>query len=255
MMIYYWIVLAVGLPVLAVALNRTAADNPLGGYLRPRLLSGTEHTKSELRQAGVAWIVWSAWLISIPIALISRVPFKQFESSRIILAAMFFVLPVTVAVLQIVGWLYLLQGLLGRTTQATPIVQSMFAADENKLEIYIGRMWHYARLSMTALALTIVVPVTEAYFEVEPTGPVVLVNVFFLISFIMTLWRARVYVVKSCVVLSRSGQEVLFSMLGGPASILHVWRNAYCVRQQYLQREYREMKRPSSRDSVARPTH
>jgi len=250
-----WIIIIAGLPLIVLGLRRFAPTGKLVRFMTPRFLSRSEHTKVELRQAGVGWILWSAWLFLIPIAAISKVPFNWLESNRIVMAATFFVVPVTAVILQIAGWMLLIQGLTARTEQTSPLMNSIFAADPRKLAAYIKRMWHYARISMTALALTIVVPVTEAFLEVEPTGKVVLVNVFFLITFILTLWRTRAYVVKSSIAMSQCGMQALYSTLGGPASIFFVWYNAYQVRQQYLRGDFRVANRSAGSASVIPPPH
>jgi hypothetical protein len=250
-----WIIIIAGLPVVAIILRLFARDHLLTQYLTPQFLNRTDHTKVELCQSGTAWILWSGWLLLLPIAAVSQIAFKQLETHPIVMAMLFFIIPVTSAVLQIAGWILLVQGVFGRYNRTTPLVDSMFAADPEMLGTYIRRMWWYARVSMTTLALAILVPVSEAYLEVPPTGVVVLVNAFFLITFILTLWRTRIYVVKSCVAMSQSGREAFYSTVGSPESILFVWYNAYQVRQEYLDGNVESTRKASAIGSSSVQSH
>ena len=54
-----------------------------------------------------------------------------------------------------------------------------------------------------------------------------------LITFIMTTWRVRDYLVKAAKVMGQSGEKILAATLGNPLAFIFAWYYAYDLKKKY----------------------
>ena len=128
-----------------------------------------------------------------------------------------------------------------------PGFQSIFATETDRLDLYIKRLMKYTKINIASFALVIGLPITEAVAGVEPEGIVVLINVALLITFIMTTWRVRNYLVKSATAMAQSGEDTLASTLGNPLVMFLMWYYSFALKKKYD--HFRKQGQPTERSN------
>jgi hypothetical protein len=95
-------------PLIILAVYLFNPGNKAIRYFLPRFLSDGEYPKAVLRQAGSGCLFLSVWLFAIIVAVASTADFKAIEKIPWLMALLFFILPVVLAMFFCVGFYYLL---------------------------------------------------------------------------------------------------------------------------------------------------
>jgi hypothetical protein len=160
-----------------------------------------------------------------------------------------FAVPIIAVMSLFIAIYYLSVGVFARSQKIKPGFQSIFATETNRLDLYMKRLIRYTKINIATFVLVIGIPVTEAAAGVEPEGIVVLVNVALLITFIVTMWRVRNYLVKSAIAMEQSGEDTLTSTLGNPLAMLFGWYYSFALKKKYdLHRKQTQPTNPSGSD-------
>lgn len=228
--------------------------NSFTPFMIPRFLKDKDHPKSVFRQAGTGLLILVLWLVTAMICILSLFPTLMSNGNQVFLGFAFFVMPIVIVMMIIVGVYYLGVGIFSRASTVTPVFRSAFVTESIQLDLYVKRMIRYTKINLISLSLAIGLPVLEALSGIKPVGIIVLVNVSFLITFILTLWRLRFYCVNVAAAMGHSGRELLLSTLGGPSKVLFLWRHAFVLRQQYEQHQG-QTARQANREWTAPNTH
>jgi hypothetical protein len=225
--------LGLSFAVAVVASHFVTPENPILEYLKPRFLSKGGHSKSRLRKAGISWIVFSAWLAIIALALMAQLPERTLRDHPAAMSLFAFVIPVTAVTLQIVGWYYLIIGIFARTPIVRPGLRSICEVEPDQLDRDMRRLTRVTTINIIAFLLAVVVPVVEALCQVEPTGPVILPNVAALITFILTFRRMQYYIVRTAgaMALAEEQDALLRMLMDRP--IWFAWHNAYELKRHH----------------------
>ncbi|HNV87154.1 MAG TPA: hypothetical protein PKL97_09380 [Candidatus Omnitrophota bacterium] len=210
------------LPAAVFALQRKFPGNKITPYLTPKILADRKYPKAELRRAGLGCCVLSAWLFALLfittdffLPAVERLPALQ--------ALLFLALPITSVSCLIIGLSYLARGIFGRGDKVEPGLESMNAARKECLPEYIRKIKIYNAVNLACpLLLAVFIP-AEVSLGIAESGRAVLFNVSLLITFILTLWRIRVYLVKAATVMDLSANKILRSTLSSPLGIFFVW--------------------------------
>lgn len=189
--------LAVFLALATVAFHFLSPRNSITRYLVPRSLPRGIQPKTLIRQAGLAWIAFSTWLAALVISVISLLPKGLLEAYPRLLGLLMFVIPVTVVILQIVGWYYLIIGTFKRANEIRPDLRSYFEIEPDLLDRDIHRLGRCTTINLTSLFLVVALPATEALLNIEPEGTVVLLNVACLITWIFSMRKMHYYLTRS----------------------------------------------------------
>jgi len=225
--------LGLSFAVAVVASHFVTPENPILEYLRPRFLTKGRHSKSRLRKTGVSWIVFSAWLAIIALALMAQLPERTLRDHPAAMGLFAFVIPVTAVVLQIVGWYYLSIGVFARTDSVRPGLRSVYEIEPDQLDRDMRRLVRVAIINITALLLAVVLPVVEALCQVEPTGPVIIPNVVALITFILTFRRMQYYIVRTANAMALAEGPDAPSRRLTLRLTWFAWLNAYELKKRY----------------------
>ena len=87
--------------------------------------------------------------------------------------------------------------------------------------------------SVISLFLLAVLIPTEIILGIEERGLIILFNVTLLITFIMTIWRIRAYIVKSATAMDLSANKYLLSTLFHPLAIFFVWIHSFSLIRKF----------------------
>jgi hypothetical protein len=223
--------------------------NKVTSFLLPRFLSDCEYTKSVFRQAGTGWFVFSAWLLTTALAVANALPGHWVHDNFWLTGIIAFAVPIIAVMSLFIAIYYLSIGIFARSNKIKPSFQSIFATDADRLDLYMKRLRRYTVINIAAFVLVIAVPSIEAVAGVEPEGIVVLINVVLLITFIMTIWRVRNYLVKSAIAMEQSGGDTLAATLGNPLAMLFMWYYSFALKKKYnLLRKQAQSGNPSRTD-------
>jgi hypothetical protein len=242
---YLALALCICIPIVVLTIHFRFPRNIVTSFLIPRFLSKREYPKHVFRQAGTGWFVFSAWLLMIIYAIASNLPKDGMDNNLWLMGIIAFAMPIISIMSLFIAIYYLSIGIFSKSKKITPGFQSFFATDADQLDLYMKRLIRYTKINIATLVLAIGIPVTEAVAGIEPQGIVILINVAFLITFIMTTWRVRNYLVKSATAMGQSGKDILVFTLGNPLAMLFLWYYSFALKKKYdLQR-----KQPQPTDS------
>jgi hypothetical protein len=228
--------LGIGLIIFAMVYRRTHPNNSLTPLLIPRYIGGRKQPKVVFRQVGTAWLVWSVTLFALTAAIVERVIQPGHSNYGKAFVLFMVVSSFVTVILQIVGWYYLALGVFSRTAEVRPGLQSMYSIEPDRLAHDVSRLGRCALVNIISLFLTVAVPACEAAFQVEPRGLVVLLNVSFLITFILSLWRLRYHLGRSRRAMEALLQQELPSRSFRSSSELLIWYDVYRIRKYYFSR-------------------
>lgn len=226
-------VLGLAVAVIVVVFHFGVPGNAISPYVIPRCLPTGAHAKSLLRKAGISWIIFSAWLATLTLALVAQLPRQALEGHPVFMGLVAFVIPVTAVMLQIVGWYYLAIGIFSRAPEARPGLRSTLEIEPDQVHRDIRRLTRIATINISALLFALIVPAIEALTRVEPTGMVILPNVAALITFILTLGRIRYYVVRTAYAMMSAEEQETLTRIVNRRSIWLAWYDAYELRKCY----------------------
>jgi hypothetical protein len=199
----------------------------------PCFLTDKEHSKKTLRQAGTGCLFLSAWLIGIIASVCSTVDFKVLEKMMWLLALVCFILPIVLVMVFCIGLYYLIIGIFAKSDNIRPTFQSIFSADRADLKKYVKKLRFYTVLNLSLLFMTVLSVTMNIVFEKHVGERLIPFNVFFLIGFILTLWRARAYIVKTAIAMELSGKKYFLETLFHPMSVFFVWFNSFKLIKMY----------------------
>lgn len=248
-MAYVVLILCACVPGIVLAVHFRFPGNNFTFFLLPRFLSNREYPKYVFRQAGTGWFVFSAWLPTTAFAIANVLPKDWVDDSLWAMGIIAFAVPIITVMSVFIAIYYLSIGIFARSNKIRPSFQSIFATDANRLDLYMKRLTIYTVINIAAFVLVIAVPTIEAVAGVEPEGIVVLINGVLLITFIMTIWRVRNYLVKSAIAMDQSGEDTLTATLGNPLAILFAWYYSFALKKKYnLHRKQVQSANPSRTD-------
>lgn len=225
--------IAIGFPLLVAVIIWQFRESGIVRYITPRFLSGEVYTRPQILQAGIAWLVWALWLITAGMALINTLANKDTNDSSGVIEIIVFVMSIVAFATLIAGLFYLLKGVFTRGRNIRLDSASMLASDPRELDRYVAKLRFYTRFNILTAIFTVALPLLENWAGVEPTGPVVLVNVAFIIAFIVTYWRTRFYVVTVSKALEQSGLSMIASALLGTLAFFLVWYHSFRLQSKY----------------------
>jgi hypothetical protein len=232
------------LPVLAVLLlpifvsifHRKIPGNRLTAWLIPEILPDQKHPKAKLRRVGTAYVVFGLWLVAIPLALTYLFPDPQIDKYPWVCGLLYFVIPLLAVLSLIVGIYYVILGVFGRGEYIRPTLESMYYAPKRNQDTYVRKLKTYTIINLASLFLLITIVPVEAYLNVTARYYVVLPNVALLITFIMTIWRIRAYIVKVATSLDFHATGFLVSTLFHPLAIFMVWIHSFFLIKEFDRR-------------------
>ncbi|MBN1393194.1 MAG: hypothetical protein JW947_10385 [Sedimentisphaerales bacterium] len=196
-------------------------------YFVPRFLPDKEHSRKTLRQAGAGFIFLSAWLVGIMASVGTTVDPKILEQNMKLMALMFFILPIFFVMFLFIGLYYLTIGIFAKSDNIRPRFKSVFSADKADLAKYIKWLKFYTVINLSFLFMAILSVATNIVFEKNVGERLIPFNVFFLIGFILTLWRVRAYITKAAIAMELSGEKYFLTTLFHPMSVFFVWFNSF----------------------------
>ncbi len=241
--------------ILVIVLRLAIPGNAITPWIIPQFLSNVEYPRAVVRKAGVGWIVFSIWIATLAISLSNALPVAWTKGHLVFTVLLLALVPFTAFLLLISGICFLAVGVFTQSDVVRPRLQSIFATEPGKLDVYIRRLGLWTRVNLIVLPLAVLVPVVEAILGVKAEGPVVLLNVAFLITFIMSLWRMRAYIVKSAIAMEKSGADYFLSTLGRPSAILMVWYHSHELRKRYATLQARGSSQPATTVSGTTASH
>lgn|GEM_PF-6540501 len=224
------------IPLLIFIAHRKFPGNKITPYLTLKLLADRKYPKAALRQAGTGYSLFALWIFLV-IFVTTHFFLSFIERSSFLLAVLFFVSPLASAVSLVLGISYLLSGLFGRGDAIKPGLESMNEAQKELLPRYIRKIKIYNVINLSGLSLLILLIPMEESLGLAENGPVIFFNVSLLITFIMTLWRIRAYLVKSATVMDLSPNKVLSSTLSNPFGVFFVWIHSILIIKKFNQRK------------------
>lgn len=230
---YVAFILCVCVPGIVLAVHFRFPRNNVTSFLLPRFLSYREYPKYIIRQAGTGWLIFSAWLPTTALTLANALPKGWVDDSLLAMGIIAFAVPIIAVMSLFIAIYYLSVGVFARSKMIRPGFQSIFATDTSRLDLYMKRLIRYTVINIATFVLVIGIPVIEAVAGVDPEGIVVLVNVVLLITFLLTMWRVRNYLVKSAIAMEQSGGDALASTLGNPLAMLFIWYNSFALKKKY----------------------
>lgn len=190
-------------PIIIFVFHKKFPGNKITSYLIPKNLARGKHPKIVLRQAGVSYVVTALWIFSIMfvttwgfLRLIEKIP--------ALLALTYFVLPIACMMCLVIGVMYLFNSLFSKDEMVKPSLELIYEAEKENLPRYIQKIKFYNAINLSCPVLIFGAIALEEYFHIAQSGYAILFNVSLLITFIMTLWRIRAYLVKAALVMDLS---------------------------------------------------
>ena len=232
-MAYVALALCISAPVIVLVIHLKFPRNKVTSFLFPRFLSNREYPKSVIRQAGTSWFLFGVWLPTTALTALNALSVDRMDNNLLLMGVTAFAAPIIAVMALFIGIYYLAIGIFARAKMVKPGFQSIFATETDRLDLYMKRLMRYTKINIASFVLVIGLPITEASAGVEPEGIVVLINVALLITFIMTTWRVRNYLVKSATAMAQSGEETLASTLGNPLVMFFMWYYSFALKKKY----------------------
>lgn len=222
------------LPVIVFSVHQKFPGNQFTPYFIPKNLTERKYPKAVLRQSGVAYWMFALWIFSF-IAVTTLFFLPAIEKIPVLLAALFFILPIILGMSLLIGLIYLCRGLFGRDDTVKPGIETIYQAEKEQLPKYIRKIKIYNGINLSCpLLLMIAIPLEE-WLGIAQNGYAILFNVSLLITFIMTLWRIRAYLVKAAMVMDLSANKILSQTLGSPLGIFFVWIHSFLMIKKFKQ--------------------
>jgi hypothetical protein len=223
-------------PIIVFVVHKRYPANPITPYFIPKNLTGQKYPKSQLRQVGVGYCILALWLFSL--IVVTTAYFLPFiEQVPALMAALYFILPIVTVMSLIIGASYLLRGIFGRGDMAKPPLESINDAQREDLPKYIHKIKIYNVVNLSCpVLLAILIPI-EVMLGVAERGPAILINVSLLITFIMTLWKIRIYLAKAAKVMDLPANKILLSTLSNPLAVFFVWVHSIMVIKKFNQQK------------------
>ncbi len=219
------------LPLVVLFFHIKLPGNKITPYLIPKNLADRKYPKVELRRAGAGCYALAIWCFSVVYVTVLFF-WKSVEHARLLLPLLFFVLPIVMLMSLVIGTIYLTRGIFGRG-EAADGLESFGEGSKEQLPRYILKLKFYNVVNMLALLMLVVLIPLEAAMGTGTRGWPVLLNVSLLITFILTLWRIRFYLVRAVVLLDLSSNKVLASTLGSPIGVLFVWFHSILILRKF----------------------
>ena len=127
----------------------------------------------------------------------------------------------------------LFSGLFGRDAAVKPKLESMDAVQTGDLPQYIRKIRILNIINIACPFLLIVLILIEQAAGTAESGRAILLNVALLITFIMTLWRIRMYLIRAASLMDLSPNRVLASTLFSPLGIFFVWIHSFLIVRKF----------------------
>lgn len=250
-MAYVTIFLCACVPSIVLAVHFRFPGNNVTSFLLPRFLSNREYPKYVFRQAGTGWFVFGAWLLTTVLAIANVLPKDWVHDTLWVMGIIAFAVPIIAVMSLFIAIYYLSIGIFARSNKIKPSFQSIFATDIDRLDLYVKRLKRYTVINITSFVLAIGIPIIKAVAGIEAEGIIDLVNVAFLITFIVTTWRVRDYLVKSAIAMQQLGEDTFISSLGNPLAMLFMWYYSFDLKKKYnLLRNQAQPANPSRTDAT-----
>ena len=224
---------AIALPILITVVRAASPANRVTPWLIPRLLHASSYSKSVLRRAGTGWIAFSLWIGTFVIFASNALPDVWTKRYGMALGVVTATVLFTSFLLLICGLYFLVIGVWARAEVTKITLQSVFAADPNELDAYVRRLRRWSRINLWSGLFVVALPVLEGAIGVKPERSVVLINVALLITFILSLWRMRAYIMKSTTVMDQVGGPDILPAPGGSGALLLVRSHSRRVLKRY----------------------
>jgi hypothetical protein len=238
------------MPGIVLAAHFRFAGNNVTPFLLPRFLSNCEYPKSIIRQAGTGWFLFCVWLLTIAMAVSYAIPRELTHDSFWFLGIFAFAVPIIAVMSLFIAIYYLSIGVFARSKNVKPSFQSIYATETNRLDLYMKRLRRYLKINIVTFVLLIGIIGTEAAMGVEPDGIVVLINVALLITFIMTTWRVRNYLLKATIAMEQSREDTFTKTLGNPFAMSFMWYYSFALIKKYDSFRRLPQSTPQSRSNV-----
>lgn len=223
------------LPAIVFMFHRNFPANRVTPYLIPRLLADKKYPKAELRQAAMGCYLLASWCFSVVYVTFFFFQ-KTVEQSKLLLPLLFFVLPIVTLMSLVIGTIYLVRGIFGRGDAVKSSLESFQNAEKDQLPAYIRKIKIFNAVNLLCPCLLILCILSEEAMGVANHGGAILLNVSLLVTFIMTLWRIRFYLVKAALVMDLSANKILSSTLSSPLGIFFVWIHSFLLIRKFRQR-------------------
>lgn len=225
--------LILSVPIVIFAIYKIFPQNKITIYLIPRMLADQEYPKAKLRKVGIAYLAFGLWLISITISVSYLFSDQQIERFTWLMGLLYFVIPLISVMLWVIGFYYLIIGLFSKVDYIKPRLESIYYTEKAELEKYIRKLKIYTITNLSCLFLFAVLIPIEMLLGIEERGLIILFNVALLITFIMTIWRIRAYIVKSATAMDLSAHKYLLSTLFHPLAIFFIWIHSISLMRKF----------------------
>jgi len=235
-------IFVLSLPIIIFSTHKTFLNNKITPYFIPKILADQKYPKSELRQVGASYCVMALWAFFLMITASSSFFMSFIEKIPFLLGIFFFVLPIVSAIILVIGITYLFSGFFGRGDVIKPKLESIDEAEPEHLSRYIHKLKIYNVINLACSFLLTILISIERSLNVDENGWAILLNVFLLIVFIMTLWKIRAYLAKSAKAMDLSGNKYLLSTLFSPFGIFFVYINSIVLIWKFKQQKLKQIK-------------
>ena len=220
-------------PIFVLVFRMKGGGHRLMAWLIPEILRDEKHPKTKLRRVGTAYFLFGLWLVAIPLALTYLLPDQQIDRYPWACGLLYFVIPLLAVLSLIIGIYYVILGVFGRGEYIRPKLESMYYAQKQNQDTYVRKLRVYTIINLASLCLLLIIVPVEAYLNVPARYYVVLPNVALLITFIMTIWRIRAYIVKVATSMDLHATGFLLSTLFHPFAIFMVWAHSISLIRQF----------------------